>query len=200
MAGLESDTIRGFNEMIEKQRTGDGGCVVTTVLFNHRPMILHDRRDIQELRPLSDYDYDVRGSTALLDAMGKTIKKTVSLHALMGDEKPHRVMFVVTTDGLENSSREFSYRQIKTMIDEQKQNSDWEFIFLGANIDAVGEAARLGINRSRAARYHADDKGTRMNFKSLGDAIDDFRADRRIHDHWSAKIASYAKKKQDDES
>ncbi len=201
MSGLESDTIGGFNAMIEKQRNKEGTCEVTSVLFNHRQMTLHDRKDIHAIKPLSDYDYTVRGSTALLDALGETINKITSLHGWMNDDqKPNKVLFVITTDGLENSSREYTYEQIKSMIEEKRRKNDWEFIFLGANIDAVGEATRLGIDKTKAAAYHPDKKGTRMNYQSLNHAIDDFRANRNIRKEWASTIKSYAEKKEDDET
>jgi hypothetical protein len=131
--------------------------------------------------------------------MGETIRHVKTLHGWMGRaERPDRVMFVVTTDGLENSSQTYTHRQIKSMIETQRKEHDWEFIFLGANMDAVREADHLGISPSRAARYHADEKGTRMNFQSLDDAIDDFRANGKIDENWSEKISSYANKKHHD--
>jgi len=195
MSGLENDTIGGFNAMIEKQKKKDGSCLITTILFNHRQMTLHDRKDIQKINPLSDYDYSVRGSTALLDAIGETINKITTLHGWMGKtQKPDNVLFVITTDGLENSSREYAYEQINSMIEEKKQNDDWNFIFLGANIDAASEAVRLGINKNHAARYHPDKKGTHINYKSLNMAISSLRDNRNIREDWSSDIKSYVEK------
>lgn len=200
MSGLESDTIGGFNDMIAKQGNKDGTCRVTTVLFNHRQMTLHDQKDIHTIKPLSGYDYSVRGSTALLDALGETINKITSLHGRMdADQKPNKVLFVITTDGLENSSREYAYEQIQSLIEDKRRNHGWEFLFLGANIDAVGEATRLGIDKTKAAAYHPDKKGTRMNYQSLNHAIDDFRSDRGIRENWASSIKSYAARNHDEE-
>ena len=171
MGGLESDTIGGFNSTLEKQKQLEGEARVTTVLFDGEYEVLHDRIPVNEVRPLTDEDYYVRGCTALLDAVGRTIDRVV--HAQKASKEEYRadkVMFVIITDGLENASREYSYNKVKTMI-EARRELGWEFMFLGANIDAAAEAERLGIARERAARYCADKAGTRLNFNVVSEAM-----------------------------
>ena len=178
MAGLESDTIGGFNAMIEKQRAETEGdtALVSTVLFNHESDVLHDRVPLADVKPLTRDDYQVGGTTALLDATGDAIKHIRNVHKYAREEdRPEKTLFVITTDGMENASRKFSYKEVKSLIDAQKENG-WEFIFLGANIDAAEVAEHIGIDASRAVNYHADSQGT----GELFEAVSDFVAEARV--------------------
>ena len=167
MAGLESDTIGGFNSMIEKQKGIEGKAFVSTVLFNNRSFVLHDRIPLAEVKPLTDEDYQVGGMTALLDAVGDAIKHIKNVHKYAREEdRPQKTIFIITTDGMENSSHKFSYSEIKQFIEKQKELG-WEFVFLGANIDAAEVAEHIGIDRRRAVNYHADDVGTEKVFGAM---------------------------------
>ena len=189
MAGLESDTIGGFNSMLNKQKNEPGEAVVTTVLFNDHPTLLHDRFDIHNTRPISANDYFVGGSTALLDAIGMTIEKIINIQRLSSEEgRADKVLFVIITDGMENSSREYSHSMIKRMIEFEKEKYGWEFIFLGANIDAMATAGKYGINPDRAANYCADSRGTSVNFKVVSETVSNFRLNNHIKDNWKDKI------------
>ncbi len=161
MAGLESDTIGGFNAMIKKQQAEiEGNALVSTVLFDHESIVLHDRVPLAEIQPLTDEDYQVRGTTALLDAIGDAVKHIKNIHKYAREEDvPQKTLFVITTDGMENASERFSYNEIKKLIEQQKETG-WEFIFMGANIDAVEVASHIGISANRAVNYHADSEGT----------------------------------------
>lgn len=175
MAGLESDTIGGFNSMLKKQQDIEGDCQITTVLFDHNYELLHDRIDIKAVNPMTDKEYWVRGSTALLDAIGTTINKISNAQKNTAEEyRAEKVMFVIITDGAENASQEYSSVKVKTMIETQK-DSDWEFIFLGANIDAVETAGTYGIDANRAVDYLADSQGTELNFRVMADTVATFR-------------------------
>lgn len=168
MMGLESDTIGGFNSMLAKQKEEEGEANVTTVLFDDQVEIIHDRFPIEAVKPLTNEDYYVRGSTALLDAVGSTVKKIENTQNRLPDElKAQKVIFVITTDGLENSSREYTAKMIRKMI-ESHQEQGWQFIFMGANMDAVTEAERLGINRRHAVSYRNDSEGVALNYAVAG--------------------------------
>ena len=172
MAGLEDDTIGGFNAMIEKQKSEPGEALISTVLFDNVSQVIHDRVDLQAVAPMTRKEYYVRGCTALLDAVGGAIHHIGNVHKYAREEdRPEKTLFVITTDGMENASRKYSYDRVRTMIQRQKEKYGWEFIFLGANIDAVKEAARFGIGADRAANYHADHKGTGVIHETVGDAI-----------------------------
>lgn len=189
MCGLEDDTIGGYNALLEKQKKEDGEAVVTTVLFDDKYELLHDRINLNGVAPITDREYFVRGCTALLDAVGKTISKIGNVQKNTTDsERAEKVLFVITTDGMENASREYSYEKIKAMIERQKTHYGWEFIFLGANIDAVHTAARFGIDEDRAANYHADREGTQLNYKVVSEAVSSFRANRHITEDWKKQI------------
>ncbi len=176
MAGLEHDTIGGFNAMLEKQKAVEGQCRITTVLFDNRYELLHDRIDIQAVGSMTDREYQVGGSTALLDAIGKTVSKLVSVQKSTAAEyRAEKVMFVIITDGEENSSKEYSADKVKAMIQLEKEKYGWEFVFLGANIDAVETAGRFGISPSRAVDYVPDREGTTLNFQMMSQAVADFR-------------------------
>ena len=191
MAGLENDTIGGFNAMIEKQKKEPGEAFVSTVLFDHESEVIHDRVDIQKIAPMTGNEYYVRGCTALLDAVGGAIHHIGNVHKYAREEdRPEKTLFVITTDGMENASRKYSYDKLKAMIERQKEKYGWEFLFLGANIDATKEAARFGIRADRAANYHADSKGTGVIYESVNDAICQMRS-------CSAPLAADWKKKVD---
>lgn len=176
MSGLEKDTIGGFNSMLDQQRKVDGECVITTVLFDNRYELLHDRIDIRAVQPITGKEYFVGGSTALLDAIGKTIHKIgMAQKNTAEDYRAEKVMFVIITDGEENASRHFSSAQIQQMIQHQKERYGWEFIFLGANIDAVETAGRFGIDADRAVDYVPDGEGTELNFRMMSETVATFR-------------------------
>lgn len=189
MSGLESDTIGGYNSLLNKQRSEEGSAIVTTVLFDDQFELLHDRLDIHAISPISEKDYFVRGSTALLDAIGKTINKIGNVQKHTKPEmRADKVLVIITTDGMENSSIEYSYDRIKNMIERQKSQYGWEFIFLGANIDALATAHRFGIDSSRAANYRADSLGTHLNYSALNKTVSKFRSEATIDDDWKAEI------------
>lgn len=189
MSGLEEDTIGGYNSMLKKQQKEKGEAIVTTVLFDDKYEIIHDRTNIKEIKPISDKEYYVRGSTALLDAMGRTINKIIN--ATKNTKKEHqadKVMFVIITDGMENSSREYNYEKVKTMIENQKEIYEWEFVFLGANIDAISTAAKFGIEEDRAANYNPDGEGTQLNYDVVSDMIVEMRVNKEVSADWKKRI------------
>lgn len=189
MSGLESDTIGGFNSLLEKQKQEPGEAIVTTVLFDDRYELLHDRINVRGIGPITGRDYFVRGSTALLDAIGKTITKMINVQRhTAAEEWAEHVLFVITTDGLENASREFSYKKVCQMIEQQKSLCGWEFIFLGANIDAVATAEQFGIARDRAVDYVADSAGTALNYEVISDAVSCMRAESSVPTNWKERI------------
>lgn len=189
MSGLESDTIGGYNAMLEKQKKEPGEAVITTVLFDDKYELLHDRINLRGIAPITDREYYVRGSTALLDAVGKTINKIGNVQKRTDeDERAEHVMFVIITDGMENASCEFSYDKVHYMIERQKSKYGWEFIFLGANIDAISTAERFGINKDRATNYNADSEGTLLNYEVISEAVSCLRADRPITENWKERI------------
>ncbi len=189
MHGLEKDTIGGFNALIDKQKREDGECYVSTVLFSDGSRVLHDRVSIGKIEPLTERDYRVGGCTALLDAIGDAIHHIGNVHKYAREEdRPARTMFVITTDGYENASHRYTADQVKAKIERQKEKHGWEFVFLGANIDAVETAGRIGIQADRAANYHADSAGTAVNFDCLSAAISDVRAARPMKAGWKARI------------
>jgi len=185
MQGLEDDTIGGFNSMIEKQKSKEGDAVVTTVLFDDQYELLHDRVDLQRLNKIMDHDYYVRGSTALMDAVGKTISK---VNNTQKHDKADKVVFIIITDGYENASKEYSQKKIKTMIEKQKKDYDWEFIFLGANIDAVAAAKEYGIDEINSVKYCADSIGTNISFSVISEAVSSIRKDKKLSKTWKNKI------------
>ena len=172
MAGLEGDTIGGFNSMIEKQRRQEGEAYISTVLFDNHSDVIHDRVPLDKVPRLTEKEYYVRGCTALLDAVGSAVHHIGNVHKYAREEDvPEKTIFVITTDGMENASRSYSYEKVRTMIERQKEKYGWEFLFLGANIDAAREAARFGIRPDRAANYHADSRGTEVIYEAVGDAL-----------------------------
>ena len=172
MRGLEADTIGGFNGMMEKQKREEGECYVSVVLFDDQVEVLYDRVDIQKVEPMTENQYYVRGCTALLDAVGRAIHHIGVVQKYAREEDvPEKTIFIITTDGLENASREYSYDRVRQMIEEQKEKHHWEFLFLGANMDAVKEAGRFGIKASRAVTFENDRKGTQLNYQVVSQAV-----------------------------
>ena len=188
MAGLELDTIGGFNSLIGKQKTQDGTCYVSTILFDNFIQVLHDRVPLSSVRPMTVQDYTVGGCTALLDAIGGAIDHIENIHKYARPEDvPEKTMFVITTDGMENASRRYSSAAVKQMI-RHKKELGWEFLFLAANIDAVEAASRFGIGADRAVNYHADHRGTRVVYETVAEAVCQVRANRHLPPCWSAPI------------
>ncbi len=185
MGGLEKDTIGGFNSMLEKQKKEEGQLFVTTVLFDDKYEILHSSLPIDKVEPLTEKEYYVRGSTALLDAIGKTI---IDVEKRVKENKIEKVLFVITTDGEENSSEEFTAKKIKRMIETQKKEFNWEFLFLGANIDAIKTAENFGIDKNRAVNYRSDSIGTEVNYRAINKAITNTRSGRKLEDDWKSEI------------
>ena len=189
MSGLESDTIGGYNAMLSKQQKEPGEAIVTTVLFDDNYELLHDRINIKGIRPITEREYYVGGSTALLDAIGKTIQKISNVQRHTSeDQRADKVVLVITTDGMENASREYTAGAIKKTVKQQKGKYGWEVIFLGANIDAISAAERVGISADRATNYHADGEGTRLNYEAVSQVVSEIRANRPIADSWKAEI------------
>lgn len=189
MAGLEKDTIGGFNALVGKQRKLPGDVRVTTVLFNQTYELLHDRISLKGISPLTEDDYEVGGTTALLDAIGSTVQKIANAQKrTTEEERADKVMFVITTDGMENASCEYNYKKIHEMIALQKQKFNWEFIFLGANIDAVATAQQFGVEEEFAVKYHADPEGTQLNYQVLSEAVTSFRTGKSIDRNWKKDI------------
>ena len=196
MAGLEDDTIGGFNAMLAKQKAEAGEALVSTVLFDNETEVIHDRVDVQKIADLTRKEYYVRGCTALLDEVGGAIHHIGNVHKYAREEdRPEKTLFVITTDGMENASRRYTYDRVKAMIQRQKETYGWEFLFLGANIDAVQEAARFGIDADRAANYHADTLGTEVIYASVNQVVCDLRANRPMSKQWKCNIdADYQKR------
>ena len=189
MSGLEADTIGGFNSMIEKQKKAEGEAIVSTVLFNHENEVLHDRVNVKDIAPMTEKDYAVRGSTALLDAIGGAIHHIGNVHKYARREDvPEHTMFVITTDGMENASHLYESEKVKMMIERQKRKYGWEFLFLGANIDAVETARHFGISEDRAVNYHSDSEGTQLNYEVVSEAICAVRASAPLSADWKRRI------------
>ena len=196
MAGLEKDTIGGFNAMIEKQKAEAGEAYISTVLFDNISEVIHDRLTLDATVELTEKEYYVRGCTALLDAVGGAIHHIGNVHKYAREEdRPEKTLFVITTEGMENASRCYSYEKVKAMITRQKEKYGWEFLFLGANIDAAKEAARFGIAPNRAANYPADAVGTEVIYEAVCETVRDFRASRPMTADWKRKIDEDFKKR-----
>ena len=189
MGGLESDTIGGFNSMLEKQRKQDGAAYVSTILFDHETEVLHDRVPIEKVKPLTEHDYTVRGCTALLDAIGGAIHHIGNVHKYARPEDvPQTTMFVIITDGMENASKRYSGKEIKAMIEKEKKKYGWEFLFIGANIDAIATAKAFGISEDRAVNYHADQQGTQVVYETMCDAVSCARRGMPLAPSWNKAI------------
>ena len=189
MAGLEADTIGGFNGMIEKQKKEEGEALVSTVLFSNDSTVLHDRVDLRKIEPMTDRQYFVGGCTALIDAIGGAIHHIGNVHKYAREEdRPEHTIFIITTDGMENASRRYTSDQVKTMVKRQKEKYGWEFLFLGANIDAVETAAHFGIEEDRAVTFHNDSRGQALNYAELSEAVRTVRACAPLSRDWKRKI------------
>lgn len=196
MTGLESDTVGGFNAMIKRQKEAEGECFVTTVLFNENSTVLHDRIKLCDVPEMTENEYWVSGCTALYDAIGKTVHHIASIHKYARPEDvPAHTMFVITTDGMENASKDYSEAQVKELIEKERTKYGWEFIFIGANIDAEKTARQMGISKERAVNYNADKKGTEVLYESVSDAVCCARACMPLSDSWRAKIDEDFKKR-----
>ena len=172
MGGLEEDTIGGFNSMMEKQKKADGEAIVSTVLFDDVCEVLHDRVPLDKIGKMTDEQYFVRGCTALLDAVGGAIRHIGNVHKYAREEdRPAKTIFVITTDGMENASKNYSYDKIRKMVKKQQKKYGWEFIFIGANIDAYAEAQRLGVRKDRAVNYVHDEIGTAKVYAGVSKAV-----------------------------
>ena len=189
MSGLESDTIGGFNSLIEKQRKQDGECFVSTVLFDNVSEVLHDRVKLSKIKKMTDKDYTVRGCTALVDAIGGAIHHIGNIHKYARpDDVPEKTMFVIMTDGMENASRKYTSKELKMMIERQKEKYGWEFLFIGANIDSIETAECYGISDDRAVNYHADSIGTAVVFDAIAETVSCVRESRPLTKNWRNTI------------
>lgn len=189
MSGLEADTIGGFNSMIEKQKKEAGEALISTVLFDNFSEVIHDRIPVGRVEPMTDREYYVRGCTALLDAIGGAIHHIGNIHKHAREEDvPEHTLFVITTDGMENASRRYDSETVKKMIERQKAKYSWEFLFLGANIDAVETASRFGIGADRSVNYHSDHQGTQLNYEVLSEAVSTVRCSATLGTEWKKRI------------
>ena len=196
MAGLEGDTIGGFNAMVEKQKKEEGDAYLSAVLFSSDSRVLYDRVDVRKVEPMTERQYFVGGCTALLDAIGDAVHHIANVHKYAREEdRPAKTVFVITTDGMENASRRYTYDAVKQLIERQRERFGWEFLFLGANMDAVSAARRFGIREDRAVRYECDSAGTALNFDVVSETIGSVRAGKPIAKNWKARIeADYAER------
>ena len=196
MSGLEKDTIGGYNSFIERQKKVEGKAYVSTVLFSNYSNVIHDRVPLEKIEPMTEEQYTTDGCTALLDAIGGAIKHIGNVHKYAREEdRPEKTVFVITTDGQENSSHEYTYEKIKKLISRQQEKYGWEFMFLGANMDAISEASKLGIGKDRAVRYECDAAGTMLNFACVSEAMVEFREGKEMTSGWKTKIEKYHKQK-----
>ena len=189
MAGLEADTIGGFNGMIQRQKREDGEALVSTVLFSDRSQVIHDRVDVRRVEPMTERQYCVGGCTALIDAIGGAIHHIGNVHKYAREEdRPEHTIFVITTDGMENASHRYTSDEVKAMVRRQKEKYGWEFLFLGANIDAVETAAHFGIGRDRAVNYHNDARGQAVNYAAVSAAVSRVRSCAPLDESWKDDI------------
>ena len=189
MAGLESDTIGGFNAMLEKQRREEGNAYLSAVLFSNDSTVLYDRADIKRVEPMTERQYFVGGCTALLDAIGGAVHHIGNIHKYAREEdRPHKTVFVIITDGMENASRRYTYDEVRRIVELQREKYGWEFLFLGANMDAISAARRFGIREDRAVRYECDARGTQLNFEVVSETIGCIREGARPSANWKARI------------
>lgn len=202
MSGLEKDTIGGYNAMLEKQKKEDGYAYISTILFSDYSKVIHDRTKINDLIPLTEEEYYVDGCTALLDAIGNAIKHIKNVHKYLKEEdRPEKTLFIITTDGQENSSKIYSYEKVKRMVEKQKEKYGWKFIFLRANIDSIAEASRLGIHADRAVNFNCDKEGIAESYMVLSETfscvrrIKDDRIDMVLGQDWKKDIEDYYKKR-----
>ena len=196
MSGLETDTIGGFNSMIEKQKKADGDAMISTVLFDNESEVIHDRVNVKDIPPMTDKEYSVRGCTALLDAIGGAIHHIGNIHKYARQEDvPEHTLFVITTDGMENASHRYTSDKVKQMIEKEKSKYGWEFLFLGANIDAAETAESFGIHRDMAVNFNADGEGTQLNYQVLSEVVTNYRAGAAIREDWKSSIEKDYKKR-----
>ena len=189
MAGLESDTVGGFNSMIGRQKKEEGEAIVSTVVFDDVSEVIHDRVPLEKIQPLTERDYFVRGCTALLDAIGGAIHHIANVHKYAREEDvPEHTLFVITTDGMENASRCYDIEKVRRMIEKEKEKYGWEFLFLGANIDAIETARQFGIGADRAVDYNCDSEGTQLNYEVLSDAVSSVRRSAPLTSAWKRRI------------
>ena len=189
MAGLESDTIGGFNAMLEKQKKEEGNAFLSAVLFSNDSTVLYDRADIRKVEPMTERQYFVGGCTALLDAIGDAVHHIGNVHKYAREEdRPAKTVFVIITDGMENASRRYTYDDVRRMTERQRERYGWEFLFLGANMDAISTARRFGIREDRAVRYECDAKGTALNFEVVSETIGSIREGRPLAANWKQRI------------
>ena len=189
MAGLEADTIGGFNAMIERQKKTEGEALVSTILFSNNSTVIHDRVDVRNIQPMTPKEYFVGGCTALIDAIGGAIHHIGNVHKYAREEdRPEHTIFVITTDGMENASRHYTSDEVKAMVRKEKEQYGWEFLFLGANIDAVETAARFGIGRDRAVNFHSDSRGQALNYKVVSEAVCQVRCNAPLGADWKDEI------------
>ena len=196
MQGLEKDTIGGFNSLIEKQKKVEGDTLISTVLFANKSKVIHDRIDVKDVKPMTENNYITGGCTALLDAIGNAIHHISNIHKYARKEDvPEHTLFVITTDGMENASRTYTYPKVKKLIENQKEKHGWEFMFLGANIDAVNVASYMGIDENRAVNFNCDSEGTDLNYEVLNDAIGVLRECSYVSADWKKRIDKDFKKR-----
>ena len=196
MQGLEKDTIGGFNSLIEKQKKIEGDALISTVLFANKSKVIHDRVDVKDVKPMTENNYITGGCTALLDAIGNAIHHISNIHKYARKEDvPEHTLFVITTDGMENASRTYTYPKVKKLIENQKEKHGWEFMFLGANIDAVNVASYMGIDENRAVNFNCDSEGTDLNYEVLNDAIGVLRECSYVSADWKKRIDKDFKKR-----
>ena len=196
MAGLEGDTIGGFNSMIAKQKKEEGAALVSTVLFDNNSVVIHDRLPLEKVPPMTEKEYFTRGCTALLDAVGGAIRHIGNIHRYARREDvPEKTLFIITTDGYENASRHYDYESVRGMIERKKEKYGWEFLFLGANIDAAKEALRFGIDANCAVNYKCDEAGTARNYEVISEAVCSVRAARPLNADWKRRIDEDVKKR-----
>ena len=196
MAGLVDDTIGGFNAMLDRQKKEPGEALLSAVLFSNDSQVLYDRVDIRKIEPMTEQQYRVGGCTALPDAIGGAVRHIANVHKYAREEdRPGKTVFVITTDGLENASRRYDYAEVQRMVRHEQEKYGWEFLFLGANMDAISAAGRFGIRAERAVRYAPDSAGTALNFSVVSDTVAHFRASRQIDENWAAPIAADYRKR-----
>lgn len=188
MSGLEDATISGFNEMLDKQKKVKGNALVSVVLFDDDAQVIYNRIPIHKVEPLNRKQYRTGGCTALLDALGSSINHIGRVHQMLGGESPSHTIFIITTDGLENSSREYTYRKVRHLIQMEQKKYHWEFLFLGANIDAIGEASKFGIHEDHAVRFHNDQRGIERNYAGIGEAVSSLRMSGCLSNTWKDDI------------
>ena len=196
MAGVVDDTIGGFNAFIEKQKKEEGEALFSAVLFSNESEVLYDRVDIKKIEPMNEQQYRVGGCTALLDAIGGAVHHIKNVHKYAREEdRPAKTIFVITTDGMENASREYSYDDVQRMVTHEREEHDWEFLFLGANMDAISAAKSFGIREDRAVRYKGDRVGTALNYQVVSDAVGCLRSQKELKKSWRAPIEDDVKKR-----